>query len=121
LECLGCGTTFEKALNPTGVCLACGSVDLRHWASKAEWRRWCELQLQARCNYITGLERQVGYPIRINGIKVGVYRADFVYKREGRMIVEDCKGVSTPLYRFKRRCIAAQYGIDILETKPRRG
>jgi hypothetical protein len=48
---------------------------------------------------------------------VGSYFADFCYRdAAGAIVVEDAKGFQTPLYRFKRRMVEAQYGIVIQEV-----
>jgi len=44
------------------------------------------------------------------------YVADYVYKRDGKMIVEDCKGFRTDAYVIKRKWMLDKYGIRILET-----
>lgn len=45
------------------------------------------------------------------------YIADFTYNDlNGQLIVEDAKGVKTPVYRLKRRMMAEKYGIEIKET-----
>src|SRR5688572_23183687 len=49
--------------------------------------------------------------------KVGEYRADFAYLdwTRGR-VVEDVKGFKTPLYKWKKRHVEAQYGITVVEV-----
>jgi hypothetical protein len=55
---------------------------------------------------------------------IGKYMADFTYHRDGEFVVEDVKGKdpktgwssATPLYKWKKRHMKSQYGIDILET-----
>ena len=45
------------------------------------------------------------------------YIADFTYNdKNGQLIVEDAKGVKTPVYRLKRRMMAERYDIEIKET-----
>lgn len=44
------------------------------------------------------------------------YVADFVYIENDAEIVEDVKGVKTPVYRLKKRLMAERYGIKIKET-----
>ncbi|MCR0169837.1 DUF1064 domain-containing protein [[Clostridium] innocuum] len=45
------------------------------------------------------------------------YIADFTYNDgNGQLIVEDAKGVKTPVYRSKRRLMAELNGIEIKET-----
>lgn len=84
--------------------------------SKKEAGRWLELKLEERTGRIANLRRQVSYGITVNGEHVCNYRADFVYERDGRRIVEDCKGMRTEVYTLKRKLMAAVHGIEITET-----
>jgi len=54
---------------------------------------------------------QTGQPV-----KVGFYKADFKYLHNGEEIVEDVKGVKTPIYRLKKKMVEATHGIEIKET-----
>ena len=48
---------------------------------------------------------------------IGVYRADFAYVTKlGADVVEDVKGFKTALYRWKKKHVEAQYGIQIREV-----
>lgn len=38
------------------------------------------------------------------------------YFEDGKFVVEDCKGMKTPLYLWKRRHFEIQYGVKIRET-----
>ena len=44
------------------------------------------------------------------------YIADFVYVEDGRMVVEDTKGVRTPEYVIKRKLMLYMTGIRIKEV-----
>lgn len=44
------------------------------------------------------------------------YIADFVYVEDGRMVVEDTKGVRTPEYVIKRKLLLYMTGIRIKEV-----
>ena len=71
-----------------------------------------------RAGVIKGLKRQVPY-VLINKSRYGraiKYVADFVYLENGQLVVEDVKGVRTPVYKLKKRLIAEVYGIEIKET-----
>jgi Protein of unknown function (DUF1064) len=93
------------------------TVDGLTFASKREAVRYSELKLLEKAGEIWKLERQVPYPLDVHTKTIGQYVADFVYYRcDGILVVEDCKGVRTPLYRWKRKHVEAQYGIRILET-----
>lgn len=57
-------------------------------------------------------------------IKIGCYRADFRYMAKTLSasendhfvsVVEDVKGMKTPLYQWKKKHVEAQYGITITE------
>jgi len=73
---------------------------------------------------ISNLEREVKY-VLAPSVVIGKrkkpefrYFADFVYTetKSGVKIVEDCKGVRTPVYVIKRHLMKSVHGIDILET-----
>lgn len=93
-------------------------VDNITFDSKKEAARYCELKLLERAKAISNLQLQVSY-ILIPKSKYGraiKYVADFVYEENNQVIVEDVKGVKTPVYRLKKRLMAEQYGIEIKET-----
>lgn len=86
--------------------------------SKHEAARYQELRLLERAGEINSLRLQVPYEL-IAKSKYGKsikYVADFVYSRNGLTVVEDAKGVRTPVYRLKKRMMAEKYGIQIKET-----
>lgn len=84
--------------------------------STREARRYQDLALMQKAGQIIDLRRQVPYPIRINGIHVCDWLADFVYRQQNRIIVEDCKGHKTDIYKLKKKMVEAEYGFRILET-----
>ena len=102
--------------------------------SVKEYRRFCELSLLAKAGAITDLQRQVEFvlippqrePDTIGvrgGIKKGkviergvTYIADFTYKENGKLVVEDCKGFRTKDYIIKRKLLLYLHGIRIKET-----
>lgn len=92
-------------------------VDGIIFASKREAARYQDLKLLERAGDIQGLVCQWRYPLEVYGTHVCFYIADFVYTtREGKSIVEDCKGMRTPIYRIKAKLMFAIYKIKILET-----
>src|SRR5689334_5102470 len=76
--------------------------------SKKEAKRWIELKLMQQAGQITDLRLQHLFPLIVNGVTVGEYRADFTYMRlnyphagfHGLFTVEDVKGYRTDLYQF---------------------
>jgi hypothetical protein len=87
--------------------------------SKAEARRYGDLKLMEQAGEIRELVLQPRYDLTVQGVTIGKYIADFAYidNKTGARIVEDVKGVKTPLYRWKKRHVKAQYGIDVREIE----
>ena len=94
--------------------------------SKAEARRYCELKMLQCSGAIAGLTLQVPFElarsVKFAGSKRAKpamkYIADFVYTdiKTGKIVVEDSKGVVTPLFQAKRHWMLAVHGIDIRLT-----
>lgn len=89
--------------------------------SKAEARRYAALQILQRAGEIHSLKCQVPYPLKVNGEPIGKYICDFEYVdlRSGKTVVEDVKSPATanlPLFKWKRKHVKAQYGVDVLVT-----
>ena len=98
-----------------------GAVRTDGFASKREAYRYRELRLLERSGIITDLECQVVFELHAPAAtgtlaRVGRYIADFTYIENGRKVVEDAKGVRTPLYQWKRRHFEIQYGMPITEV-----
>ena len=88
--------------------------------SKKELARWQELNLLLRAGEIKKLERQVPFVLSVNGIKICVYKADFVFweRVDGgwAQTIEDVKGVRTAVYVLKKKLMLACLGLTITET-----
>lgn len=109
--CDKCG--FAHPYGRPARCPSCQCEGLSRFDSIAEYRRWIDLRRMFKLGLVTELRRQVPYPIVVNGVTVGKYVADFVYTTTIRTIIEDVKGVDTPLSRFKRKCVEALYQLPI--------
>ena len=86
--------------------------------SKGEARRWQALRLLEKAGAICDLERQKRFALHVKTVKIGAYVADFVYLQRGDIehTVEDFKGMTTPLYRWKKKHFEAEYGLPIVES-----
>lgn len=105
------------------------TVDGITFASKAEARRYQELLLLVRAGQITHLVLQPRFELwaavplegEYRAVRsVGCYVADFQYRDQrdrGVTVVEDVKGVATPLYKLKKRLAEACHGIQIKEVR----
>lgn len=113
--CLSCGGEAVAQ----GACLFCKGTSIHVFDSRAELKRYGELCLFRRLGELDQLCVQPRYPIHVEGEHVGDYVADFSYRdlrAGGGTVVEDVKGgdaTDTQLSRFKRKCVAAQYGITV--------
>lgn len=97
-------------------------VDGIKFDSKKEAQRYRELKLLQRSGKISDLELQKKYELQpsyiINGRKVRSinYVADFVYKENGSVVIEDTKGVRTKEYIIKKKLFEYKYKIEIKEV-----
>ena len=102
--------------------------------SRKEFRRYEELQLLQQAGEIANLRRQVKFvliptqrePSKIGtrgGVKKGrlierecAYIADFVYTENGKIVVEDTKGLRTKDYIIKRKLMLYVHNIRVREV-----
>ncbi len=97
-------------------------VDGHVFDSKKEARRYGELKLLEQAHEILDLELQPKFPLHVwvvPEVKIGTYSADFCYMdKDGVFHVEDVKSsaTKTQLYRWKKKHVKAEYGIDIEEV-----
>ena len=108
--------------------------DGRVFDSLKEYRRYCQLKMLLKCGAISDLKLQVPFELipavyedvaKQLKTKVKIekkcvqrpirYVADFVYVRDGIMIVEDTKGFRTKEYELKKKMMRALLGITIRE------
>ena len=90
----------------------------RRFDSKLEARRYDELTLLQNAGQISDLEVQPRFALTVNGHLIAQYFGDFSYLdqgNDGALVVEDCKGVKTAVYRLKKKLVRALYGIQIQE------
>lgn len=85
------------------------------FASKAERGRWMDLRLMEKAGEIKELQRQVKYPLEVNGMHICDYIADMVYEKGG-LVVEDVKGYRTEIFKLKKKLMLACHGIEVKET-----
>ncbi len=93
-------------------------VDGITFASKAEAKRYGELKLLERAGEIRNLELQPKFAlVGLGATKVCSYRADFSYRyTNGPLVVEDVKGMKTPVYRLKAKLFRDNFGFSITEV-----
>lgn len=90
--------------------------------SIAERDRYLDLKLLEKAGLISSLRLQVKYELikaaEADGVKFPSYSyiADFVYKdKAGQTVIEDVKGMRTPVYKLKRALMYDKYGYVVQE------
>lgn len=96
-------------------------VDGIRFASKKEALRYHGLKVEQGCGDIANLELQPQFPLHVVNplgvsVCIGRYIADFRYTRNGEVVIEDAKGMKTPVYEIKKKHVEAEYGIRISEV-----
>lgn len=93
-------------------------IDGIKFASRKEARRYQELKLLQRAGVIKDLKLQVPFVLfeKNEYGRVIKYVADFTYYEGDQYVVEDVKGILTPLYKLKKRIVAEHFGIKIKEV-----
>ena len=98
------------------------TVDGITFDSKREADRYLVLKGMEGDGAIEDLRRQVRYELipafDVDGrhYRPVFYVADFVYREDGKEVVEDVKGMRTDVYRLKSKLFARRYGMSIRET-----
>lgn len=97
-------------------------VDGIEFDSAKEAKRYAKLRALEDAGKIQGLRLQVPFEllpsfdcdgVKYRGMK---YVADFVYYRDGKVVVEDCKGFKTAEYKLKKKLMAYINHVNIKES-----
>lgn len=86
------------------------------FASKKEYRDWCDLKLRERAGEIKNLQRQVRFELSHNGIHICDYIADAVYFEGQKRVVYDSKGFETDVFKIKKRLMKSLLHIDVVTS-----
>lgn len=88
----------------------------RVYDSKKEANRAFELEMLEKYGKIHNLQKQVPFVLqegyvnkRGKKIRPITYIADFTYEEDGKIIVEDTKGVETEVFKIKRKMLEYKY------------
>lgn len=93
-------------------------VDGIRFDSKAEAEHYAKLRLMQLSGEIYDLQLQPSFRLEVNGLLICRYVADFSYRDQYGLNVEDVKSPATitPIYRVKKKLMQALYGIEIYEV-----
>ena len=107
--CLDCFLPYVKRKDRTCFC---GGI-IAYFGSKLEQRYWVKFKLMEKSGAITDLQRQIRYPIVINGKRIGAYVADFTFYDNKKLRVLDAKGQEIEAQKFRRKCAEACNDIEV--------
>ena len=91
----------------------------KNFDSQKERDRYITLRYLEGMQEITELNCQVTFRLESNDEKICDYVADFTYKKNGELIIEDVKSSATNRlrpYLMKKKMMLAQYKIEIKEV-----
>lgn len=91
-------------------------LDGIRFASRREAERYRQLRLLELAGHITNLQLQPSFDLHaLGGVKVARYVADFAYRDEQtqQLVIEDAKGVKTPVFTLKAKWLKAEHGVDV--------
>lgn len=88
------------------------------YASKREAKRAGDLKVLQALGFISDLEEQVKFELipKQAGERAVTYTADFRYKEDGQVVVEDSKGMKTQQYVIRRKLMLFIHKIKVRET-----
>lgn len=115
--------TFRRSLRRQKYNNVHVKEDGHSFDSKKEHKRFCELRMLARAGKIKSLVVHPRFSIKVNGQLITTYEADFSYyetpdgtiKTPYQYVVEDVKGVKTPVYELKKKLMKAVHNIEVSE------
>lgn len=96
------------------------SLDGQFFHSEAEANRYLQLKVMEAAGHIARIERQVAYPVHIDGHLICTYYADFRYfiMADGgtkAIVIEDVKGARTETFALKKKLVEAKHKIRVIE------
>lgn len=99
------------------------TVDGQTFDSTREYERYKKLRLLERAGQIDTLTRQPKFTLIPNQRNADgkverpvVYIGDFMYRENGKFVIEDAKGARTRDYIIKRKLLLSVHGITVRET-----
>lgn len=96
-------------------CSKCGG-GADHFPSTGEFTAYMHRRMRERAGEITDLRAHPAFPLVINGIRVGRYHADWMFRENGRLVIEEFKGSKAHQTRdssLRRKVAQALYGVEI--------
>lgn len=93
-------------------------IDGIQFDSTKEGERYKVLKLHEKIGKIFKLELQPVYECIVNGMLICRYKGDFKYNTIDPIttVVEDVKGMRTPIYKLKKKLMKSLFNIEIKET-----
>lgn len=91
-------------------------LDGQVFDSQLEASRYNDLKFLLKLGEIKELQLQVAFSLTVSGEEIGRYIADFVFfeVKNNKYVIEDAKGMETPLFKWKWKHLRTQYRGDFL-------
>lgn len=86
--------------------------------SKAEAARCDDLRALEDMGHIAELEHQPEFRVEVGGKLMCKYRADFAWWKGDVRVVEDVKGVCTPVFNLKKKLVEATHPGVVITLYP---
>jgi hypothetical protein len=113
----------RNKINPVASRSRAVEIDGFRFASQAEGRRYLDLKEMSRRGEIEELRVHPRFDLEVAGELVAIYEADFSYRRDGQIVVEDVKGwqkgPAMRLFQLKARLLRALTGIAVMMVGPK--
>ena len=88
--------------------------------SRLEAGRCNDLHVLEASGAIQRLEQQPVFPVIIDGKTICKYKADFAWRTADCRIVEDVKGMTTPVFNLKKKLVEACHPGTVITLYPPR-
>jgi len=109
---------YRKLYTRNKYCAKKVQMGDRVYDSAKEAKRAATLEQQEKYGLISGLRKQVPFELQpgyVNNqgkkIRPITYVADFVYRKDGKLVVEDTKGFRTQEYKLKKKMFEYKYPV----------
>lgn len=109
---------MSRATKYSAVKTVCAAGHTHH--SKMEAGRCDELMALEQAGHIYRLEQQPEFRVEINGRLICRYVADFAWFTADCRVIEDVKGVTTPVFNLKRKLVEAAHPGTVITIWPPR-
>ena len=93
------------------------TIDGHLFRSTKEGNYYKKLKILLNAGKITDLELEPTYNLTVNGEHICKFKPDFKYKKNGIIVIQDCKGykkgTAWTIFQMKCRLLKGLYGLTV--------